>query len=189
MTERKIAPNVMEFIGRAADLIGAWERDSFSQEMFCNSHDVGLESPLEDLFWTALHALCRVAYEEVNATPDYDNMTNTATWPSGVYVTPQAKFGDYRVDFLVQRRFYGGSVQPVIVELDGHAFHDKDKKQRAYEKARDRALVKAGCRVVHYTGSEVVADPFRVAWEVLDLLNAMGGFSEYNPADPLQSGQ
>jgi hypothetical protein len=29
-------------------------------------------------------------------------------------------------------------LRPIVVELDGNAFHHKHKKQRAYEKARDR---------------------------------------------------
>ncbi len=179
----------MEFITRAAVEIGEWESDRFSQEMFCNALEVGMESPIEDMFWVACHAICRVAYEEVTPTPDYDNKTGSVTYPSGVYIYPQSSVGKYRVDFLLHRSSHGIDSSPVVVELDGHDFHDKDKKQRSYEKARDRALVKAGHRVVHYTGSDVVADPFKVAWEVLEMLGALGGFEPYNAADPLQRGK
>lgn len=188
MSERIVVTNVMEFIGRAAEAIGQWERDRFSQEMFCAVNDVGLESPIEDMFWAACNAICRVAYEEVNPTPLYDSKTDTATYPEGLYIEPQASVGTYRVDFRIQRIVLGLSIPSVIVELDGHDFHDKDKKQRAYEKGRDRFLVKQGYKVLHYTGSEVVADPFRVAWEALDLVGALGGFEKYDPADPLQLG-
>lgn len=189
MTDRKVVPNVMEFITRAAVAIGAWERDRFSQEMFNNAIEIGLESPIEDMFWIACNALCRVAYENVNPTPDYDAETDTATYQMGMYIQPQAKIGKYRVDFLVQRVFFQGESEPVVVELDGHDFHDKDKKQRSYEKARDRDLVKAGYRVMHYTGSDINTDPFRVAWEVLEMVGALGGFGAYDPADPLQTGE
>ena len=73
----------------------------------------------------------------------------------------------------------------VIVELDGHAFHDKDKKQRSYEKARDRFFVKEGYQVLHYTGSDVVADPYRVAFEVLEVLDVLEAGEAYAPTNPV----
>ena len=38
--------------------------------------------------------------------------------------------------------------------------------------------------VLHFTGSEVAADPFRVAHEVLSLFDCFSG-QPYDPADPL----
>ena len=87
---------------------------------------------------------------------------------------------------LVEVRKVEEGLRPLVVELDGHAFHDKDKRQRSYEKARDRYLVQQGLRVLHFTGSDVVADPHKVAYEVLEMLGVYSGsFRKYNPADPL----
>jgi hypothetical protein len=61
---------------------------------------------------------------------------------------------------------------------------ERFKHQSAYEKARDRFLVRAGYRVLHFTGAEVVADPYKVAHEALSLI---GVFSDqnYDAANPL----
>jgi len=56
------------------------------------------------------------------------------------------------------------------VECDGHEFHDKDKKQRSYEKARDRYLQKEGYAVLHFTGSDIVSSPVFAATEVVSFL-------------------
>ena len=110
--------------------------------------------------------------------------------PMGLYITPQAKIGTYRVDFLIEARCLGRSgdvYAPVIVELDGHDFHDKDKRQRSYEKARDRFLVKRGYRILHFTGSDVVADPFKVAYEALEMVGVFAGSGAdgYDPKNPI----
>ena len=146
-----------------------------------------MESPIEDMFWIAMNAMCVADYEDFNPSPELRK--GEAVFPPGIYVYPQKKIGTFRVDFFVFREPHV-EVQrtpPIVVELDGHDFHDKDKKQRAYEKSRDRFLVKQGYRVLHFTGSEIVADPFKAAYEVMCLLCG-ARFSEYDPNDPLGLG-
>lgn len=184
MSQRKIVDTVWAFMDRAGEVYAKMQEERWRQEMHSNCLDCGTQSPIEDLFWIALKTLCEANYEPFNPDPDGPN-----EWPHGVYLSPQTKLGTYTVDFVVSREPFleVQRCQPIIVELDGHAFHDKDKKQRAYEKARDRYLVKHGYRVLHYTGSEIVADPFRAAHEVLVMLNAANS-PDYNPADPLELG-
>lgn len=184
---RKIAANVMEFLERAADLHAKSEAEKFCQAMFGDLLESGIESPIEDLFWIACNAQCAAHHHEVNPFPvigedlvRHDNV--------GVHITPQAKIGKYRVDFLLRQVGIAPSdiCSPVVVELDGHAFHDKDKQQRSYEKARDRFLVRQGYRVLHFTGSDVVADPFKVAHEALDMLGVFDGcVTVYDENHPL----
>jgi very-short-patch-repair endonuclease len=51
-------------------------------------------------------------------------------------------------------------------------------------------LVKQGYRVLHFTGSEVVANPHKVAFEALEMLGVYSGsFREFDPADPLGMGE
>lgn len=54
----------------------------------------------------------------------------------------------------------------VGVELDGHEFHERTKEQVARRDKRDRDLLSAGWRVLHYSGSEFVKDPEAVIQEV-----------------------
>ncbi|WP_241120334.1 endonuclease domain-containing protein [Achromobacter xylosoxidans] len=187
---RELASNVFEFLERAAALHGRRCEEEFSQDMYGHLSNGACESPIEDLFFIAVHAMCAAERFEVNPHPR-SGPDGVLRLQSGVYVETQALVGKYRVDFLLRQVGIGPEdiVTPVVVELDGHAFHDKNKFQRAYEKARDRFLVKKGLKVLHFTGSEVCADPFKVAFEALDLLAVFCGVrEEYNPEDPLGFG-
>lgn len=185
MSSRQLVPNVWAFMERASDLCGRFYREQFDHEIHSGCLENGLESPIEDLFWIAVHAMCKTDHEPIN--PDSKDGLHGLRTPFGTYLTAQARVGKYRVDFVMTRvpLIESQRCAPLVVELDGHDFHDKDKKQRAYEKARDRFLVKSGYRVVHFTGSEIVADPFKVAHEVLCLMNAVS-CPEYDPANPLR---
>ena len=75
--------------------------------------------------------------------------------------TPAGKF---RVDFAILDR-----TSRIAIELDGHDFHERTKEQAQRDKARDRALTKAGWLVIRFTGSEVFADAHRCVDEALAL--------------------
>lgn len=177
---RKLADNVMQFMSKASDSYGRIKTEQFSQEMCCYLVESKINSPIEDMFYVALQVQCAAGFHEVNPEPVFDERKNKWRLGYGVHVSPQFTIGKYRVDFLIQ---YTDGPQPnqVVVELDGHAFHDKDKAQRAYEKGRDRYLVANGYRVLHYTGSEVVSDPYKVAYDALDIIRANQDREEYSP--------
>ena len=79
-------------------------------------------------------------------------------------VSPQRKVGPYRADFAL---WYRSSMKPVrmVVECDGHAFHEKTKEQARRDKARDRYFLSHGWPVMRFTGSEIHASPERCAGE------------------------
>ena len=81
------------------------------------------------------------------------------------YITSQYKIGDYRADFFVWVS-YGNKCRGVVVECDGHDFHEKTKEQAARDKRRDRAIVEAGYSVMRFTGSEIFKDPDGCAKQV-----------------------
>lgn len=168
--------------------VARMEEDRFRYEMHANCIDVGMQSPIEDLFWIACVVLCKAHYQELNPGPLLAH-EGVPVFGCGIYIKPQAKVAKYRVDFLITQVGLGpeDKLSPVVVELDGHDFHDKDKHQRSYEKARDRELVKKGLRVLHFTGSDVVKDPFACAFEALQMVGlACGsGVKGYDPSNPL----
>ena len=178
---RKIEGNVFSFLDTVSVHYGNMMAEKFSQEMYVNLRE-NLQSPIEDMFWIAAQAICEAQNNRIDIDCDIQNQC-------GIYIFPQAPIGKYKVDFLVSQKGIGPEdiLSPVIVELDGHDFHDKDKHQRSYEKARDRYLVKKGYRVVHYTGSDVVKDPFKVAHEVLSMVGCFvcTGVEEYDATNPL----
>jgi hypothetical protein len=74
-----------------------------------------------------------------------------------------------RVDFAVFVRALGGGWFPIIVECDGHDFHERTKEQAANDRLRDRTLMGDGWMVVRVTGAEIMADPERAAVGVTHL--------------------
>lgn len=187
---RKLVDNVWAFLDVTSTRVGRMLGERFSQDMFVTCVE-RMESPIEDMFWIAVHAQCLAENIAVNPGPVYDDK-GSLVLGDGIVIRPQVTIGAFRVDFVLSQVGIGPAelLRPVVVELDGHAFHDKDKKQRAYEKGRDRFLVKEGFRVLHFTGSEVVADPHKAAYEVLDMLGAYSAsYREYDPKDPLGVGE
>lgn len=70
-------------------------------------------------------------------------------------ISPQAETcHGYRADFVL---FTDRRVS-LVIEVDGHDFHEKTKEQARDDKKRDRAMIAAGYLVVRFTGSEVFAN-------------------------------
>src|SRR5262245_34455764 len=78
---------------------------------------------------------------------------------------PHARFGDHLeielqafiervgyVDFIVSTSF-GAEAIRIVVECDGHDYHEKTKWQASRDKRRDRILQRLGYRVFRFTGS------------------------------------
>jgi len=68
----------------------------------------------------------------------------------------------YRLDFAFVAKDHR-----LVVEVDGHEYHNRTKTQAEHDRCRDRALTLQGWRVVRFAGSEVYAAPVRCAQEVL----------------------
>ena len=88
-------------------------------------------------------------------------------------IVPQYDFeldgNGYRADFFIHDGGCPADVR-VIVECDGHEFHEKTKEQAAHDKKRDRLFQKYRYSILRYTGREVYADPFQRAkgiWETI----------------------
>ncbi|CAB4949674.1 unannotated protein [freshwater metagenome] len=145
---------------------------------FAGDHLVKAESPIEELLFSALVTLvrfCDCEYHHV-AVP-------SQTWPLGtlmarpdlltLIVEPQAQLEGWRVDFLVHAWETGrisGKEQwrRLIVECDGHAFHERTKEQAARDRSRDREFQLRGYTVLRFTGSEIHNDPLGCARQISD---------------------
>lgn len=57
----------------------------------------------------------------------------------------------------------------VIVEFDGHDFHERTKEQAEHDKKRDRKLTSLGYQILRFTGREVWRDPMACAMEAIEL--------------------
>lgn len=105
------------------------------------------------------------------ATPEIHFVSAGQDRPSQrVYCDPQASIGPYRADFLFTVKFSEEKFIKIVVECDGHDFHEKTKEQAAHDKARDRYMTTSGISVLRYTGSEIFRNPAAVAIEVLQYI-------------------
>lgn len=129
------------------------------------------ESPIEQLMMLALNS------EKEN----YTLLTDDGM----IIIHPQAEINiggsdggkikeSFRVDFLVIIKIKGKFIR-VIVECDGHEFHEKTREQAIRDKRRGRLLILEGYIVLNYTGSEIWSNPFKCAREVLELMFRNGG--------------
>lgn len=76
---------------------------------------------------------------------------------------------EYRVNFLIKI----GDQLALAVECDGHEYHERTKEQAKRDKERDRAILRTGTNVIHFTGSEIVKSPFQCLLEIMETLIAL----------------
>lgn len=86
----------------------------------------------------------------------------------------------YRTDFLFWEVLPDGDFTPgIVIECDGHDFHEKTAAQAHKDKLRDRRLQADGFTVLHFTGSEIYKDPTACWCEISIHIerqwNAVGG--------------
>lgn len=116
-------------------------------------------------------------------------------------IQPQKCIGDYRVDFLLsytgleRQKVESESPRPedqwqdilidkkLIVECDGHDFHERTKQQAARDKGRDRFLQSLGYPVFRFTGSEIFRDSLASAAEVLKVISGHALIEDESPQD------
>lgn len=81
-------------------------------------------------------------------------------------VTPQGQIGPYRVDFLIEDERKPG--RRLVIECDGHDYHERTKEQAKSDRKRDRWLMANGYLVMRFTGSEIWTAPLECACEALE---------------------
>lgn len=79
----------------------------------------------------------------------------------------QATVGEYRADFLLGIWSLGRR-RAIVIECDGHDFHERTKAQARRDRQRDRWMTLNDVVVLRFTGSEIHADPLVCAVQVAD---------------------
>lgn len=124
------------------------------------------ESPIERkllipmLFWDYFRV------KVISPTPYGSTYTDRLDWRSTVFIEPQAKIGRHRVDFLIAPTTGEQDGKRLVIECDGHDYHERTKEQARKDRSRDRELTGLGYLVFRYTGSEIHADPRRCAGDI-----------------------
>ena len=125
------------------------------------------ESPIERVLFAALWCIVmreRDEPEQPWGFPDqpYEPASEKR---DGKWLYPQAKVLKYRVDFLIEV-WWKKQVQLIVIECDGHDFHERTKEQAAHDKSRDREMTLAGFKVLRFTGAEIWADAITCADQI-----------------------
>ena len=81
----------------------------------------------------------------------------------------QEQYGPWRVDFAVIVRDtsgYRNLGRTIIVECDGHDWHERTPDQASRDKSRDRYFAENGMAVMRFTGREIWADAIACARQI-----------------------
>ena len=138
-----------------------------------------VESEIERLFLTALVLSTRFSFHEftnVHVGSDYGNLKNCIPQhlkPTTLIVRPQVQLEGWRVDFIISAldaKFWPGKEvwRELIVECDGHNFHERTKEQAARDRSRDRDVTLAGRELFRFTGSELWRNPLGCSTQIID---------------------
>lgn len=138
-------------------------------------------TPIEKLFFYALEARVEFCEGWVSQPPlvllcqrpgEFAEAVADERCFFDIYVEQQVELGGWRVDFVIHRYNWAMKAEDrgwlhLIVECDGHDFHERTKVQAARDRSRDRAAAIEGLTVLRFTGSELWNDPFGCAGQVL----------------------
>lgn len=160
------------------DLLREQATDLVLCELDLREKESSQESPIERLFELAMY--CHVKYERGFfstlsglAPADYEDLYlgSPASLSEALLYQRQVQLEDWRVDFVFYVR--GGRVWlPLIVECDGHDFHERTKEQAAKDRGRDRSAQMTGYEIFRFTGSEIWRDPMKCARQVTEWAEA-----------------
>lgn len=148
------------------------------------------ESPIEARFLLSLTCSCAkhdlsMVIEDDEGDPLYNAETN-AWMETKLHVCPQKQLGNHRVDFLLNLVFNNPEIEiarmvgepdppgplvvqeRMVIECDGHDFHERTAEQASLDKNRDRELLNAGYPVMRFTGSEIVSSPLKSTEQIME---------------------
>lgn len=128
-----------------------------------------VESPIEMALATALVTFWRIRVENriismPIAVVYADVFDQTHRYPGAVLV-PQMKYKNERYDFVL---YCPGIECPIVIECDGHDFHEKTKAQARKDRSRDRAIQIRDARILRFTGSEIWESAIQCAEQIVD---------------------
>ncbi len=105
------------------------------------------KSPIEQVL-CAMSLFVNTEYRFVYPSPNWH-----------VMFVCQKSVGKYTADFLWTVTCIDGRRAQMVVEADGHDFHERTKKQAAHDKKRDRWFSNNGYKVLRFSGSEIWNNP------------------------------
>jgi very-short-patch-repair endonuclease len=144
----------------------AYDRALAEVNQLCSEDSPPLGSPIEKLLWSALLTV-------LFADRDYPVASNRAPAVGEVGLSVQAKVEKFRVDFMVSvQNSRTGKYHHLVIECDGHDFHERTKDQAKKDRSRDRRLQELGYTIYRFTGSEIFNDPISCVSTIIEWVAA-----------------
>jgi len=152
----------------------AWQHATIAMQSeldWLRDFDAVFGSPIERLLFYATLLVSRDALCDVAVIAGGDTVT-VAGSPCAFRgsIELQAQIDGYLADMLLTvRSSICVDVEPVriVLECDGHDFHERTKEQASRDKKRDREMQQMGFTVFRYSGSDIFRDPFKAAKEAV----------------------
>jgi hypothetical protein len=136
---------------------GYYQKFSVLEQIFFLSYQWKINCPIEDFDlsmdwsdWLAFFAIQSKHYQKDSCYP---------------LLRPQYKYNNYKIDFVIIREFC-----KIAIELDGFAYHDRNKDQFTYERNRQNELVQEGFIVLRYTWQDVTERFDDVFYSIMSVL-------------------
>ena len=139
------------------------------------------DTPIERLLFLAVLMRTRVGACEYTSlymprTDDLFKKILTAEFPyddaaRSLIVRSQVQLEDWRVDFVISVFDHNEKEKwdHLIVECDGHDFHERTKEQATRDRSRDRQIMLDNkMEIMRFTGSEIWRDPWSCAEQITD---------------------
>jgi hypothetical protein len=160
--------SVQQHARQAAQMAGELIQHQVLEELHSITTEV--ESPIEAIFLVWWDVLRRVL----------PKMIKLRAWAQFGFAPINGR--NYRADIVIWPTDMNNNdllteYKAVIVELDGHDFHERTKEQVIARNQRDRDFQEKGYIVLHFSGSELCRDPLKVLTDVISAAS-----KEYNRA-------
>jgi len=154
------------------DLLAEQICDRFREDMSWLKEENICESKIEQLFWFALVFSIRTGVHDIrDVVPLTDErrelLTTEPFFRRYLLIEPQSNFLSWRADFVIHAYSREQGWKSLIVECDGHNFHERTQGQAARDRSRDREAQLAGVEIFRFTGSELWRDPLGCVDQVI----------------------
>lgn len=131
-----------------------------------------LDSPIEALLGVAMFDELSHMYDGWRCWvySEWEFETFTDDRPDAFALVPQVNIpGVGRVDFAILAPHHPGPV--VVIECDGHDFHERTAAQASEDDRRDRALQRLGIPVLRFTGTDIMQGSAEAAREIAEFVD------------------
>ena len=130
-------------------------------------------TPIEQKLWDAAGDSLQMFYRHPKSHQTIAQVTQAFEREPAAHImlARQVMWGPFTADFVaVGRR--DDSCFAIVVECDGHDFHERTKEQARHDRSRDRYFMKQAVPVLRFTGSEIWKDAEQC---LLDIVTCLAG--------------